>query len=153
MEKIIERYWFRGQVMHNNPMVNPEDGWVQGFYWQDLYQGEIKHFIRSSELIWEVKPETVGLFTGFYDSSTDPKPIFEGDILHTMFADGSNCFDLVGWNVKKGCFGIMDSIDYNAVLEDEEKEYSHTIFEWMIQKKTQSVVVGNIYENAELMLQ
>lgn len=80
-----------GQVVKNNPMTNPENGWVQGFYYQDLCGGEIKHFILGGSLRWEVKPETVGMFTGFHNSSEEQKPIFNGDILHTVFSDGSSC--------------------------------------------------------------
>ena len=90
MNKINERYWLRAKVVHHDPMTNPENGWVQGFYYQDLCEGKIKHFIRSGEMIWEIDPKTLGMFTGFYDCSTEPQPIFEGDVLHTLFKDNSS---------------------------------------------------------------
>lgn len=153
MDKINERYWLRAKVVHHGPMTNPENGWVQGFYYQDLCEGEIKHFIRSGEMIWEIDPKTLGMFTGFYDCSTEPKPIFEGDILHTLFKDNSSSYDLVGWNPKRGFFGIMDEVDYNAKMEGEEDNFSGYAFEWMRQNEAKYVVAGNIHENAELMIQ
>ena len=153
MNRITERYWFRAKVLHHDPKTNPENGWVQGFYYQDLCGGEIKHFIRSGEMVWEIDPKTLGMFTGFYDNSTEPQPIFEGDILHTFFKDNGSSYDLVGWNPKNGCFGIMDDIDYNARMEGEEDYFSYEAFTWMHRKKVQSVVAGNIHENADLMTQ
>ena len=152
MNRITERYWFRAKVLHHDPKTNPENGWVQGFYYQDLCGGEIKHFIRSGEMVWEIDPKTLGMFTGFYDNSTEPQPIFEGDILHTLFKDNGSSYDLVGWNPKNGCFGIMDDIDYNARMEGEEDYFSCYAFEWMNQNDAKYVVAGNIHENAELMI-
>ena len=47
----------------------------------------------------------------------------------------------------------MDDIDYNARMEGEEDYYSYEAFAWMHRKKVQSVVAGNIHENADLMTQ
>lgn len=93
------------------------------------------------------------MFTGFYDCCTEPQPIFEGDILHTLFKDNSSSYDLVGWNPKRGGFGIMDEVDYNARMEGEEDSFSCYAFEWMHQNEAKCVVAGNIHENAELMIQ
>ena len=158
MKQINERFWLRARVVHHDPMANPEDGWVQGFFYKDLCLDKnsnpvMKSFIRSGEMNWEVDPKTLGMFTGFYDCSTEPQPIFEGDILHTTFKDNSSCYDLVGWNPKCGCFGIMDEVDYNARMEGEEDDFSCYAFEWMNHNDAKYVVVGNIHENAELMKQ
>lgn len=157
MKKINERYWFRAKVIHHDPMTNPENGWVEGFYYQDLCLDEdrnpvMKSFIRSGEMTWEIDPKTLGMFTGFYDCSTEPQPIFEGDILHTLFNDNSSSYDLVGWNPKRGCFGIMDEVDYNARMEGEKDNFSCYAFEWMNRNDAKYVVAGNVHENAELMI-
>ena len=148
---------YKAKVVHNDPMTNPADGWVEGFYYEDLCLDEdhnpvMKSFIRSGEMTWEIDPKTLGMFTGFYDCSTEPQPIFEGDILHTLFNDNSSSYDLVGWNPKRGCFGIMDEVDYNARMEGEEDNFSCYAFEWMNQNDAKYVVAGNIHENAELMI-
>ena len=30
---------YRGRVINNDPMTNPENGYVEGFYYQDLDNG------------------------------------------------------------------------------------------------------------------
>ena len=50
---------YRGKVVKNDPMTNPDSGYVEGFYFQDLDDGEIKHYIFNCPMTWEVKPETV----------------------------------------------------------------------------------------------
>ena len=58
---------FRGKVKHHIPMTNPENGWVEGYYFQDLTQGEMRSYIFQPPCSCEVIPETVGQFTGLLD--------------------------------------------------------------------------------------
>ena len=50
---------FKAKVLNPNPASNPENGWVEGFYYQDLDNGVIKHYIHNCPMIWEVDPSTV----------------------------------------------------------------------------------------------
>ena len=50
---------FRAKVMNPDPMTNPENGWVEGFYYQDLDNGAVKHYIHNCPMTWEVDPSTV----------------------------------------------------------------------------------------------
>lgn len=50
---------YRGRVVNHDPMTNPDNGYVEGFYYQDLDDGVIKHFIFNCPMIWEVDPSTV----------------------------------------------------------------------------------------------
>lgn len=50
---------YRGKVVNHDPMTNPENGYVEGFYYQDLDNGVVKHYIFNCPMIWEVDPITV----------------------------------------------------------------------------------------------
>ena len=57
MSAITIRY--RGKVANHDPMTNPENGYVEGFYYQDLDNGVVKHYIFNCPMTWEVDPVTV----------------------------------------------------------------------------------------------
>ena len=61
---------FRGKRLDNNTQTGPADGWVTGFYYQGLCEGEVRHFIASYPCVWEVDPATVGQYTGMKDKNT-----------------------------------------------------------------------------------
>lgn len=50
---------FRAKVLNPDPMTNPENGYVEGFYYQDLDNGVVKHYIFNCPMTWEVDPTTV----------------------------------------------------------------------------------------------
>lgn len=50
---------YRGKVVNHDPMTNPENGYVEGFYYQDLDNGVVKHYIFNCPMTWEVDPSTV----------------------------------------------------------------------------------------------
>ena len=50
---------YKGKVVNHDPMTNPENGYVEGFYYQDLDNGVVKHYIFNCPMIWEVDPATV----------------------------------------------------------------------------------------------
>lgn len=50
---------YRGRVINHDPMTNPENGYVEGFYYQDLDNGVVKHYIFNCPMTWEVDPATV----------------------------------------------------------------------------------------------
>ena len=70
---------YKGKVVNNDPMTNPEDGWVEGWYFEDLEKGKVRSYIFSCPCRWEVFPESVGQYTGFNDD--DGVPIYVGDII------------------------------------------------------------------------
>lgn len=58
---------FKAKAKNYDPMVMPSSGWVEGFYYEDLCDGEIKSFIKNSELTWEVEKDTIEV-VGIYDN-------------------------------------------------------------------------------------
>ena len=50
---------YRGKVVNHDPMTNPENGYVEGFYYQDLDNCVVKHYIFNCPMKWEVDPTTV----------------------------------------------------------------------------------------------
>lgn len=50
---------YRAKVVNHDPMTNPENGYVKGFYFQDLDNGVVKHYIFNCPMTWEVDPSTV----------------------------------------------------------------------------------------------
>ena len=50
---------FKAKVINNNTMTNPTNGWVEGFYYQDLDNGVLKHYIFNCPMTWEVDPSTL----------------------------------------------------------------------------------------------
>ena len=50
---------YRGKVLNPDLMTNPDNGYVEGFYYQDLDNGVVKHYIFNCPMTWEVDPTTV----------------------------------------------------------------------------------------------
>lgn len=111
-------------------MTNPENGLVEGYYIQDLTQGEMRSYIFQPPCSWEVIPETVGQFTGLFDKNG--KEIYEGDIVifdNHLQGISQVVYDYAGFNV--------DSKTYRTALRPMMNNHMR--------------VVGNIYDNPELL--
>lgn len=73
---------YKGKVVNNDPMTNPEDGWVEGWYFEDLEKGKVRSYIFSCPCRWEVFPESVAQYTGFKDK--EDTPIYVKDIVKSV---------------------------------------------------------------------
>ena len=68
---------YRGKVVNHDPQTNPENGYVEGFYYQDLDNGVVKHYIFNCPMTWEVDPTTVRII------KHDDLPKYENPITTT----------------------------------------------------------------------
>lgn len=84
--------------------------------------------------LFEIEPETIGEFTGLYDSKS--KPIFENDILQYIDSDGEKQNISVAFN--KGSFVIVE----NGKVTNDTVESGLCL---------ELKVIGNIHDNPELL--
>ena len=136
---------FRGKRLDNDIQTGPADGWVTGFYYQGLCEGEVRHFIASCPCVWEVDPATAGQYTGMKDKSG--KEIYEGDI----FRDNNGVLRSV-FRVPGGLAfeenPVVFGYDHRASSYpcSPLAEYQNEV--WLSQC---CEVVGNIHDNPELL--
>lgn len=99
---------------------------------------------------YPIDVDTVGQFTGMKDKNG--KEIYEGDIVYSEFADGSNCMFLVGWNNKLSCFGVMDEHDYRSKqLGYDFPEFDNHLFIEVLKNSKIFKIIGNIHEDKHLL--
>ena len=116
---------FRGKRVDTNE-------WVYGSLIEDKYiVGNVIDWNEdyfNTEYWWKVIPETVGQFTGLYDKNG--KEIYEGDLV-VYYASGFARIEFVA-----GGFHII------------QEEYG---FDFMGQMLATIEVIGNIFDNKELL--
>ena len=147
--------YFKAKVVNNDPMTNPVDGWVEGFYYEDLCLDEerlplIMSFIRSGEMVWRVIPDSTRQRLPLKDSNG--KYIYDGDIINIMCDDGSNANCLVGFNEEELAWGIMEAHQYALHKEGWETSFYPTFLNNCRNSDTSIRIIGNIYDNENLLL-
>lgn len=106
----------------------------------DLRQDNIR---RKAYVEYEVDPETIGQFTGFRDCKG--KEIYEGDILSFTVFDAFGG-DRQHRGTVRYCgsrFMIWLSLDGEDCLD----------LDWVIEQDDELEIIGNIYDNPELIEQ
>lgn len=100
--------------------------------------------------VFAVAPPSIGQFTGLKDKKD--KEIYEGDIMYSEFSDGSSGYSLIGWNEREALFGMMDAYSYQSKQEGYNfAEFQNYVLIAHLQKALICEVVGNIYDNPELL--
>lgn len=136
MERVVK---FRGKVVNHDPMTNPENGWVKGYYLQDLDNGVVKHYIFNCPCRWEVAPESVGQFTGLHDYKG--REIYEGDVICSELVSGREVLHKIEYKVDDAMFVAKP-------LEGLDFDYCHIYKHWIWRYGKE--VIGNIHDNPNL---
>ena len=133
---------FRAKVLPHEAMTNAANGWAEGFYFTDVAAGEVKHYITSAPMTWEVDPNTVGQFTDVEDKNG--RDICEGDIVDAgNRLEGS--YGVVVWNRYEARFVLDMQMAHNARRQ-------HALwFELQRPRSHRYEIVGNRYDNPELL--
>ena len=133
---------FRGKVKHHDSMTNPENGWAEGYYFQDLTQGEMRSFIFQPPCNWDIIPETVGQFTGLLDKNG--KEIYEGDIIQFQFTQSSSCSSKLFLSEQFIGIITIDKWNNHIIKSNGLEIHISNACEY-------GVVIGNIHDNPELL--
>ena len=110
---------YRGRVINHDPMTNPENGYVEGFYYQDLDNGVVKHYIFNCPMTWEVDPATVRIIKHDDLSKYENPVTTTEDIKELQQRLVQTCIDFVRTRnltdidaVRFNVDGLGDSIDF-----------------------------------------
>jgi hypothetical protein len=127
---------FKAKVIKNNPMTNPEYGWVEGFYFQDLDNGIMKHYIHECPMTWEIDPATLKIIRHPEPADyVNPKTTID-DIKELQKRLVQTTIDFI----KEKNLTDINEVDFNVDgLEDSAIEYG----EW-VPGMDSSIMVGGL---------
>ena len=132
------------EILFRGKDLQEQNGWLYGYFYKSdinkreresgkatlIFTPDCDTFIYVPEYhnSWMVKPETVGRYTGLTDKNGTR--IFEGDIVKVA----DECIDYAIW--ANGCFCMARQMMF---------------YEFTYQDSSRMEVIGNIYDNPELL--
>ncbi len=128
-----------------------EKGWVYGDLVHNMKTTKTGLAPRVMVGGYEVYENSVGPSLGLRDQNK--REIFDGDILFVKFGDSVCAYVVVGWSEKTAAFGIMGKSAYQIHKSVKEKyaDFDNKAFVFYKKKADVFKVVGNVFENEELM--
>lgn len=116
--------------------------WIEGSYieYTNIHNDKVIRIVSKSGYQNEVYIDTIGQFTGLHDKNG--KEIYEGDIVQ-MHIENGNILLVVTWNLEVGAWLLK--------LKGCNIEGVRTLGEWLRDSSSVIQVVGNIYDNPELL--
>ena len=120
--------------------------WVYGGYC--LINGEPRIVVEvradiTYVMYVSVDPDTVGQFTGFLDKKG--KKIFEGDVCLIPDDTDPECPENLLTVV------VFNTVDGNWQLQTIPDKYHHSVKEWLCEFGDECEVIGNKWDNPELL--
>lgn len=115
--------------------------WVYGYYTEECASFRGTSIIETLYEDYVVIPETIGQYVGLIDKNS--KKIFEGDIVnieeHETMVNG---YYQIIYSEKNHCYALKRNIEYH---------YNYFSFSDLNGFAETSEIVGNIYDNPELL--
>lgn len=143
---------FRGKRIDNGE-------WVEGFYVKHgsrhwIYTGEIQYMYlpvcADLPTKYEVDPETVCQYTGLTDKNG--RKIFKGDIVKGV-AYSTDFIGYIVWIDAIAGFGVRYFDKHREPTAWENSSILKAIQRWKHPNEFQAEVIGNIFDNPELINQ
>ena len=142
-------------VMDIKPFAMKKGHWVEGYYYEDLQDGEWSSWIQECNDIihYKVDKDTLGQFTGLLDKNG--KEIYEGDIVKNKEIGGYG-FENVGVvkyyeNDSRFAIDTTSTYKFTKRVLFTEGECSFNDGYCTIKYTNEYYVIGNIHDNPELL--
>ena len=115
----ITKIRIKAKVVNHDPDTNPKNGIVEGFYYQDLDNGVVKHYIHNCPMTWEVDPSSLRIAKA-KDIPNYNNPVTTTDDIKELqsrlvqccidFIKERNLTDI--WGVGFNVDGLTDAIEF-----------------------------------------
>lgn len=142
----VKGYYFETPLTDGATGSKPEDGWY-------FLTGKSRHCISKNNCVYEVDPESVGLYSGFNDKNG--KEIYTSDVIALVNADSDTIKVVCEYGTaKRDIYGNLVEIHgfYFRRLCDDKKTFP-IIKNYAGKHDTELIeVIGNLKDNPELLV-
>lgn len=140
---------FKAKIINNTAYPEMSGEWYYGYYFQDLNESAIKHYLFNCPTNFEIDPETLCQFTGFYDKKGNK--VYENDIV-TFNKKPTPIKYFPKW----GMFGFVGKSAYKPFTENDplgsggsSTSYKPYVLGEFYQNRIE--IIGNTIDNPEIL--